>query len=154
MALLALALTLTLQVQPLPAIDTNAIDNWPSLSITPTISAYGNYVAYAKDAGNHRSLFIRATHGTWKKEIAGATRAYFSADERYAIVPKGDSLSYINLQTEDQRTILAGVSVAGPVEFEFSRNGKWMFFRLSGPPSKAPDPKPGGMRPVIWNGRD
>src|ERR1700679_32479 len=129
MAPLLLVLSLHICSWQKPVIDTNAIDHWPSLAITPVISAHGSYLAYSisRQLPPTPHFVIRASRGTWKKEFTGVTQCYFSGDEKQGIVPKGDSLFFINLGTDSVRVVRAKSFQWPP-----SCGGRWLACQMEG----------------------
>lgn len=100
-----------------PPIDSGGIYNWVDLLWSePVITKDGRYFMYGIDnlpAGNS-TLVIQETEGTWKKEIIGASRGFFSGNSKQALFKISDTLYIFPLGREEPVVIPQVVAYKQP----------------------------------------
>lgn len=89
-----------------PVIDFEAIDDWPSLDSKASITIDGNYIAYKVNYHDYtkRTLYLKATKGTWNKKIDSIKRFEFATDGKHGIlIDDQRHLSILRLGTNERR---------------------------------------------------
>lgn len=127
MPLRLLLAALPLVAQPKPPIDSAALNHWPHLITTPTLSATGNYVAYSIGMSpDNSSTILQGTTTSWEEQFAGILPCWFSADEHLAILLHRDTLLFIHPGTDSGRTVSAA-------SFQWADNGHWCAYETKEP---------------------
>lgn len=94
-----------------PPLDYNAIDGWVYLDETKlSLSPDGNYCAYGTYKGDrfsHRDeiLTIRSTAADWQRAFPLKSSGFFSADNKQYIFLDNDVLNFVQLGTDQIRSI-------------------------------------------------
>lgn len=116
-----------------PPLDTGILGKWPFVE-NPVVSNDGNYVAYMinQQPVENRTLVIKAVNSSWKKEFVGVDMFdsyFFSGNNRLAIFKGNDTLHFLDLGTNKNRS----VPQVSSYKRSGSGKGEWVAYQLMDP---------------------
>lgn len=120
------------KIEGKPIIDANAIETWPTLG-AKLISDDGNYclVGIDNEPFGMSTTEVISLHDNWRKRIVSTIKypqAFFTRDSRKLVLKMEDSLFFLELGSDRQKTL--------KIKDCQSPSRRWLGYRLADDPSK------------------